>query len=237
MAHGQPGVAAKVLVGEEEHLLALRQRPLEDGPGVGGRADGTALAADERLEVGRAVHVGDGYDLLDVDDRLECLPGLLDRVDVGHVGHRAAGVEVGEDDLLVGRGEHVGRLGHEVHAAEDDEVGLGPLLGEDGEAVRVAPSVGPAHDLVPLVVVAEDEQPLAEGGLGRLDHASELVGRRVGVALGQSRLDAQHVGWGLPLQGTPMWTVRTAGSPCTGMSSSEWICGLVPGRRAPSLNR
>jgi hypothetical protein len=29
------------------------------------------------------------------------LPGLLDRVDVGHVGHRAAGVEVREDHLLV----------------------------------------------------------------------------------------------------------------------------------------
>ena len=50
----------------------------------------------------------------------ERVPRLLDLVDVGHVGHRAAGVEVGEDHLLVVGGEHVGRLGHEVDAAEDD---------------------------------------------------------------------------------------------------------------------
>ena len=55
-------------------------------------------------------------------------------------------------------GEDVGRLGHEVHAAEDDVVGLGVLLGEHGQAERVAPGVGPAHDLVALVVVAEDEE-------------------------------------------------------------------------------
>ena len=65
----------------------------------------------------------------------ERLPRLLDLVDVGHVGHRAAGVEVGEDHLLVVAGEDVGRLGHEVHAAEDDVLGLGSLLGEHRQAV------------------------------------------------------------------------------------------------------
>ena len=69
-----------------------------------------------------------GTTRVDVDDPGELLPGLLDRVDVGHVGHRAAGVQVGQDDLLVVAGEHVGGLGHEVHAAEHDVVGLGPLL-------------------------------------------------------------------------------------------------------------
>ena len=39
---------------------------------------------------------------LDVGDLGELVPDLLDGVEVGHVGHRAAGVEVGEDDLLVG---------------------------------------------------------------------------------------------------------------------------------------
>jgi len=49
---------------------------------------------------------------------------LFDSLDVGHVGHRAAGIQVGEQHLLVGLGEDVGRFGHEVHAAKDDEVGL-----------------------------------------------------------------------------------------------------------------
>ena len=75
-----------------------------------------------------------GHEPLDVGDPAELLPRLLDLVEVGHVGHRAAGVEVGEDHLLVVAGEDVGRLGHEVHAAEDDVVGLGPLLGQHREA-------------------------------------------------------------------------------------------------------
>ena len=51
----------------------------------------------------------------------------------GHVGHRAAGGEVGQHHRLVVAGEDVGRLGHEVHAAEDDVLGIRPggrLLGE-----------------------------------------------------------------------------------------------------------
>ena len=73
-------------------------------------------------------------------------------------------------------GEHVGRLGHEVDAAEDDVVGLWTLLGEHRQAERVAPGVGPAHDLVALVVVAEDEEPVAEGNLRGRDPFLEIVG-------------------------------------------------------------
>ena len=118
---------------------------------------------DERLQRGGRVHVGDRHDPVDVGDAGERLPRLLDLVDVGHVGHRAAGVEVGEDHLLVVAGEHVGRLGHEVHAAEHD-VGRPRSLSaaKPGELERVAAGVGPADDLVALVVVAEDEEPVAE---------------------------------------------------------------------------
>ena len=40
------------------------------------------------------------------------------------------------------------------------------LLGEHRQAVAVAAGVGPADHLVALVVVAEDEDAIAEGGLG-----------------------------------------------------------------------
>ena len=76
-------------------------------------------------------------------------------------------------------GEDVGRLGHEVDAAEHDELGLGALLGEHREPERVAPGVGPAHDLVPLVVVAEDEESVTEGVLGGRDAVSQVVRGRV----------------------------------------------------------
>src|SRR5439155_2136956 len=101
------------------------------------------------------VDVGDGHHPLDVDDAGQGVPALLDLVGVGHVGHGTAGVQVGEHDPLVGPGEDVGRLGHEVHAAEHDVGGLAVLGRVAGQLQGVAPGVGPADDLIALVVVAE----------------------------------------------------------------------------------
>src|SRR5688572_31198368 len=47
---------SEVLVGQEQHLLALLERPGEGALGVGRGAHRAAAAADERLEVGRGVH-------------------------------------------------------------------------------------------------------------------------------------------------------------------------------------
>ena len=114
---------------------------------------------------------------------MDQVPRLDGLVVVGHVGHRAAGGHVGEDDLdRVGR-EHVGGLGHEVHAAEDDVfdggAGLGAIFdhggGELGELERVAEEVGVADDLVHLVVVPEDDEFLTELGAPGLDQLGELL--------------------------------------------------------------
>ncbi len=185
VAQVEAGVPAQVLVGEEQDLvppapsgLVLAQGPGEDGPGVGGRAHHAAVAADEGLEGGRRVHVGDRHHPVDVGDGGQRLPCLLDRVDVGHVGHGAPGVEVGQEHLLVVPGQDVGRLGHEVDPAEDDVLGLGLVGGDPGQPERVASGVGPGHDLVALVVVAEDEHPGAERLLGRPDPVGQLLGAR-----------------------------------------------------------
>ena len=84
------------------------------------------------------------------------------------------------------RGEDVGRLGHEVHAAEDDVRRVragGRLL---GQLEGVAGDVGELDDLVALVVVAEHEDPVAErglGGAGALDEAGVGGRRQVAGAL------------------------------------------------------
>ncbi len=150
VAQLEAGVAAQVLVGEEEDLVAAAvplvvrsEGPGQHGPGVGRGADHPAVGADERLQRGRRVHVGDRDHPVDVGHPGQGLPGLLHRVDVGHVGHRAAGVEIGQDHLLVGPGEDVGRLGHEVHAAEHDELGLRLVGGDAGQTEGVTPGVGP----------------------------------------------------------------------------------------------
>ena len=97
----------------------------------------------------------------------------------GHVGHRAARREIGEDDRLAAGGEDVGALGHEVHAAEHDEVRLGPVRGGLRELERVAGDVGELDDLVALVVVAEDEDAIAQRGFGGARSLDELrIGRR-----------------------------------------------------------
>ena len=156
------------------------------------RAHGAAVPSDERLQRGGGVHVGDRHQLLDVGDRGQGVPRLFDRVDVGHVGHGATGVEVGEDHLLVVGGEDVGRLGHEVHTAEHDVVGGAVVGRQPGQPEGVAPGVGPAHDLVALVVVAEDHQPRPERRLGRRDPCGQGVVGCAGVALGERRLDSEH---------------------------------------------
>ncbi len=100
-----------MLVGEEQHPVSALERPLEDRLGVGGGADDPAVPSDEALDRCGGVHVGHGDHRhtpvgvhgLEVTEHLfELLPALLDLVDVGHVGHRAAGGEVGKDHRLVG---------------------------------------------------------------------------------------------------------------------------------------
>jgi hypothetical protein len=96
-------------------------------------------------------------------------------------------------------GQDVGRLGHEMDAAEDHELGLGAGRGLLGQAEGVAAGVGELDDLVALVVVAEDERPLAEGGPGRPGPLDQLgVGgrgqvTRAGGALLGGPLGAEEV--------------------------------------------
>ena len=115
------------------------------------------MLAHERLECSRGVHVRNWDDLRDVCGRRKGLPGFGDFFKIGHIGHRTASIEVGEDHGLMVAGEDVGGLGHEVDATENDVLGLWLLLSEHRESKRVTTSIGPFHDFVSLVVVAEDE--------------------------------------------------------------------------------
>ncbi len=105
--------------------------------------------------VGLGLDLGRGVDVHD-DDRAGMLglPGPQ-LIGVDRVGERAAGVEVGDQDGLLGR-ENRGGLGHEVDAAEGDHLGVG-LSRLAREAERVAAVVGEVLDLRQLVVVGEDD--------------------------------------------------------------------------------
>ena len=88
----------------------------------------------------------------------ELRPAVERLVEVGHVGHRAAGAQVREDHADVLVGEDVGALGHEVDAAEDDVLDALLVGGLAGELEAVAGEVGEVDDRVLLVVVAEDRR-------------------------------------------------------------------------------
>ena len=66
-----------------------------------------------------------------------------------------------------------------MHAAEDDVLGFG-LRGEARELERIAGDVGVGVDVGALVVVAEQDDVLAEFGLGGTDApGGVIVGQRV----------------------------------------------------------
>ena len=82
-------------------------------------------------------------------------------------------------------GQHVGRFGHEVHAAEHDVGRAVVVSGEPGELEGVADRVGPTDHLVPLVVVTEDHQSVSERVLRGRDARGELCIRPICSAVGR----------------------------------------------------
>ena len=197
------GVAPEMLVGQEEQLdlfilppraRASGERPFEDLRRVAARAARAAVAAHERLDRGGGVHVGDRdhpSPPLRRERVVDRLPRLHRVVDVGHVGHRAARGEIGQDHVDRVVGEQVRRLGHEVHAAEDDELRspLDRFLRRHlAELQAVAAEVGVADDAVLLIVVREDEEVVPQPPPLPVDRAVDLVFAQVVVALGEGGL-------------------------------------------------
>ena len=106
--------------GKKRARRRLVEGPIEDGPRIRAGADDTAVPAAERLQVRGRIDVGHRHQVVGVDDLTEVGPGRLDRVQVGHVGHAAAGGKVGQEDLRPRRGQDIRGLRHEVDTAEDD---------------------------------------------------------------------------------------------------------------------
>ena len=109
----------------------------------------------------------------------------LELIDRRHVGHRAPGRQIRQEHGLVRRAEHVRALGHEVDAAEDDEVRVTAGRGVLRELQRVAGVVGEPDHLVALVVMPEDHEPIAECRFGGGDAQLHLLVRQPQIALGQ----------------------------------------------------
>src|SRR5713101_2521043 len=119
-AHAKTGVAAEVLIGEEEDFFAALKSPVHHGGSVGARADRAAMLAGKGFDGRGRVHVSDGDDLVRIEERRKLAPAGFHLADVGHISHGATGVQVRQDNHLMLAAEDVRTLGHKVHAAKDD---------------------------------------------------------------------------------------------------------------------
>ena len=137
-------VAAQVLVRREDDFLLLGQRTHQ----LLGVARGTDKVA-EGLNLGRAVDI--------TDDHVVGVLGLEggEVVAFATLGQGARGLHVGQQ-YLAARVEDFGRLGHEMDATEDDDVGLG-ALGFLRQCQAIAHIVGELLYFVPLVVMPQDD--------------------------------------------------------------------------------
>ena len=129
-AHLVGGVAAEMLIGQEQNLLAALPRPLQRRRRVRRGADDAAVLAAERFDRRGGVDVGDGDDAAPsaAEHLLEIVPAhleLIGRRPCRPSSSRRRGRAGSPADAS--RAQHVGALGHEVHAAEDDELGVGML--------------------------------------------------------------------------------------------------------------
>jgi hypothetical protein len=140
-------------VGAEEHVRAEQD--------LGVLAMLAEDVRDDLHRVGRgAAEVGLGLDLsrrVDVHDHDRAWVARLPVAQLlrgDRICQRAPGLQVGDQHPFVGAQDRRG-LGHEVHAAEHDRVGVG-LRRALGETERIAHIVGDLLDLGQLVVVRQD---------------------------------------------------------------------------------
>ena len=181
-AHGLGGVAAQVLVGEEQHALAALERPLQHGRGVRGRADDAAVLAAEALERGGGVHVGDRDDRdpavgvgLGAEDAPRAVPSTRSTESMSAMSAiEQPAARLGRITAWSGPGQDVRGLGHEVHAAEDDGLRVRPGQGRVGELEGVAHEVGVLDHLVALVEVPQDDGAVPQCRFGGADPGVEL---------------------------------------------------------------
>ena len=179
-------VGAEPHVGAEQDLGVLAVGLVDVAHDVDRVGRGAAVVG-QRLDLGGRVDVHH-------DDPVRVLRapgGELVGVDRGR--QRAAGVEVGDQHRLLGAQDR-GRLGHEVHAAEDDRRSPSAARGLPREAERVADVVGDVLDLGHLVVVGEDHG-VARSARARATsswRARDLLGDRPEAARGGYLLSRGH---------------------------------------------
>ena len=116
----------------------------------------------------------------------ELLPGVFDLRNFRHIGHGAAGVQVGQNDGLARTRQDVGAFRHEMHTAEDD-VAAFVLRRDLREAVGIATIIGETHDFIALIVMTKDDALRAQLGFGSRNAAVHGAVREYEIVFKRTR--------------------------------------------------
>ena len=103
----------------------------------------------------------------------------------------------------MGGAEDGGGFGHKVDAAKDDVAGFGPGGGLLGQQERVALKVGVLDDFLPLIMVAQDGDGLAQALPDGVDAVIQFGGGAAQIFGGDllpADIDRQFLGQGLGRQ-------------------------------------
>src|SRR5262249_50839413 len=106
-------------------------------------------------------HIGDRYNSFSRNAR-QIVPAGFHLVDFCHVRHGTAGTQVRKYDSLMRRAEDICALRHKMDATEHDEFCLFLLTRPGRQLEGIAAEVGKLNDIIALVVVTQNDQPLAQ---------------------------------------------------------------------------
>src|SRR5262249_26525551 len=179
-AHLVGRVPAEMLIGQKENFLAALPRPFQRRRGVRRCADDTTTLAAKRFNGRCGVDVSNWNDLsladngirvgashrsaivAKADDIRQFAPAHLELLGLGHVRHRTTGRQIRKDHLLVIGAQDISALGHEVHAAEHDELGIRMLSYMTRELVRIAGVISELDHFVALIVMTKNHETSPE---------------------------------------------------------------------------
>ncbi len=181
-----------MLIREEEDTLPPRKGPFQHRLGVRRCADNAAVTPAEGFEISGGIHVRDGNDAsqlaaiwpgdgIKYARALKRGPAFFNFGNICHIGHRTARCRIRQNHGLLGAAEDVGAFGHEVNAAEDNIIGFWVRGSKLRQLERVAASIGIFDDLVALIVMAQNQQSLAQLCARLGDAAVQFFRRHQGI--------------------------------------------------------
>ncbi len=128
-AAGESGVAAQVLIGQEEESFRCGEGPVERALGIGRGADQPAALAAECLDRRCGVHVGDGRDavafVVGQAEATNCSQASSTWPISAMSAMEQPALRSGRIDRLARTRQDVGAFRHEMHAAKNDVAALG----------------------------------------------------------------------------------------------------------------